>query len=190
MKRLTPDKRNKLVLTIVGALAAIGMIYFFLISPQTVSNKNLEAKISRQKDHLAQILNTIKGAGLSSGSTNGATSNLAEAEADVARGDLFAWTYDTMRKFKDKYKVDVPTIGQPARIENDLFANFPYKQIKFSINGTGYYHDIGMFIAGLENHFPHMRVINLSIEPAGGLDTTSQKLSFRMDVVALVKPNK
>lgn len=189
MKRLSPDKRNKLILTIFGTLAAIGLIYYFLIAPQVASNAKIKSKILAQKNQLQQIQNTVKSAGISTNSASSAAASLTQAEADVARGDLFAWTYDTIRKFKASYKVDVPTIGQPVSTENDLFTGFPYKQIKFTLNGTGYYHDIGKFIAGLENTFPHMRVINLAIEPAGGPDSTSEKLSFRMDVVALVKPN-
>lgn len=189
MKRLSPDKRNKLLLTIMGTVAAIGAIYYLLIAPQVTNNGKIKSKILAQKNQLLQIQNTIKSAGSSTNFASEAAANLAQAEADVARGDLFAWTYDTIRKFKAGYKVDVPTIGQPVPVENDLFADFPFKQIKFSLNGTGYYHDIGKFIAGLENTFPHMRVINLAIEPAGGPDSTTEKLSFRMDVVVLVKPN-
>lgn len=189
MKRLTPDKRNKLILTIIGTVAAIALIYYFLIAPQSDGNKKLEGKIAAQKSQLAQIQQTIKTAGASAGAAGELAASLTNAETDVASGDLFAWTYDKMRKFKADYKVEVPTIGQPAPMEHDLFVDFPYKQIKFSMNGTGYFHDIGMFIAGLENKFPHMRVINLTIEPAGGPDAATEKLSFRMDVVALVKPN-
>jgi hypothetical protein len=35
-----------------------------------------------------------------------------------------------------------------------------------------------------------MRVVNLMIEPAGALPgTAAERLSFRMDIVALVRPN-
>jgi hypothetical protein len=67
----------------------------------------------------------------------------------------------------------------------DLIPNFPYKQVKFSLTGTAYYHDLGKFIADLENNFPHIRVVNLAI----GSNGDSELLSFRVDIVALVKSN-
>ncbi len=60
---------------------------------------------------------------------------LNQAEEDVATGDLFAWTYDTIRQFKAGYHVDIPTIGQPVQSDVDLIPNFPYKQINFSLDG-------------------------------------------------------
>jgi hypothetical protein len=71
----------------------------------------------------------------------------------------------------------------------DLLPSFPYKQIRFAINGTAYYHDLGKFISDFENHFPHARVVNLVIEPMSNADNTNEKLSFRMEIIALVKPN-
>jgi Tfp pilus assembly protein PilO len=88
-----------------------------------------------------------------------------------------------VRHYKANYKVDVPEIGQPNVSEMDLLPNFPYKQLQFTLRGTGYYHDIGKFIADFENKYPHMRVVNLELELVG---TDTEKLSFKMDIVALV----
>ena len=70
-----------------------------------------------------------------------------------------------------------------------MLPQFPYKQIRVNINGTAYYHDLGKFIADFENTFPHIRIVNLTIEPVNTADPGNEKLSFRMDIVALVKPN-
>jgi hypothetical protein len=107
----------------------------------------------------------------------------------MASGDLYSWTYDTIRRFKQPYKVEIPEIGHPTIGEMDLLPSFPYKQIRLALNGTGYYHDVGKFISDFENNFPHSRVVNLIVEPAFGSDPSNEKLSFRMDVIALVKPN-
>jgi hypothetical protein len=58
-----------------------------------------------------------------------------------------------------------------------------------TIGGTSYYHDLGKFIADFENQFPLFRVLNLEMEPAPSVaGAEKEKLSFKMDVVALVKP--
>ena len=101
-------------------------------------------------------------------------------------GDLYSWTYNTIRLFKTPYQVDIPEIGHPDVGPVDLFPSFPFKQVKFTITGTAYYHDLGKFIADFENTYPHIRVVNLQIQPADAADG-AEKLSFRMDIIALVK---
>ncbi len=41
-------KRNQLILVIVGTLALIGMVYFFLIGPQNEENHKLTAETSTE----------------------------------------------------------------------------------------------------------------------------------------------
>lgn len=190
MKRLSTEKRNRLILVILGTLGLISAVYFLLVRPQSDENQKINAKIISEQDGFEKIKSTIKTAGSAAGSVADNSALLARAEEDVASGDLFAWTYDTIRRFKAGYRLDIPNIGQPILSEVDIIPNFPYKQIKFSLIGTGFYHDIGKFVSDLENKFPHMRVINLVIDPTGGGgDSSTEKLSFRMDIVALVKPN-
>ena len=186
MKRLSPDSRNKLIMVIVGTLALIGVVYFFLIGPQNDENCKLATKTRSEQDHLEQIKTLIKQTDATSEKTADMARVLSRAEEDCAFGDLYAWTVDTIRKFKANRHLDITTIGQPAESDVDFLPNLPYKQIKFQIAGTGYFHDIGRFVADLENKYPHMRVLNLNLDAGDG---TSEKLSFRMDIVALVKPN-
>ena len=189
MKRLSTEKRNRLIMVLLGTAGLISAVYFLLIQPQNDENQKLNAKIVSEQDRLEKMKGTIKTATSAAGSAADNSVLLARAEEDIASGDLFAWTYDTVRRFKAGYRLDIPNIGQPILSEVDIIPNFPYKQIKFSLIGTGYYHDIGKFISDFENKFPHMRVTNLTIDPAGGTDSSTEKLAFRMDIVALVKSN-
>lgn len=189
MKRLSTDKRNKLILVILGTVGLISVVYFLLIGPQKAENQKLKSKTTSEQDRFEKMKSTIKMANSTSTSAIDNVALLAKAEEDVASGDLFAWTYDTMRRFKAGYRLDIPNIGQPVQSDVDLIPNFPYKQIRFSLVGTGFYHDIGKFASDFENKFPHMRIINLTIDQAGGADSAAEKLSFRMDIIALVKPS-
>jgi Tfp pilus assembly protein PilO len=187
--KLSTQKRNQLLLVIIGTLALISMTYFFLISPQNTENQKIADKIIAEQARLQQIKATIKTADATAQTAVESSLLLSQAEEDVATGDLYAWTYDTMRRFKTGYRVDIPSIGQPVQSEVDIIANFPYKQMKFSIIGTGYFHDLGKFVSDLENKFPHLRVVNLNLDTTGGTETANEKLSFRMELVALIKPN-
>jgi Tfp pilus assembly protein PilO len=185
MKKLTPEKRNHLILTIIVTLAMISMVYFFLIGPQNRENQKLVLDTASLQTKLDQIKQTIKSAGASEQAAVEVTTLLNQAETDVASGDYFAWVFDTIRKFKTGHQLEIPNIGQPEQAEVNLLAGFPYKQIAVTLQGSGYYHDIGKFISDLENKFPHIRVVNLTLEPAGSQN--SEKLTFRMEVIALTK---
>lgn len=188
MKRLSTEKRNQLILVIMGTIGLISAVYFLLIGPQKDQNNSLKAKTVSEQDRLVKMKGTMKIGNNTSTSTVDNTAVLARAEEDIASGDLFAWTYDMMRRFKAGYRIDIPSIGQPTQSDVDLIPDFPYKQIKFSLIGTGYFHDIGKFASDFENKFPHMRIVNLSLEPGVGADLP-EKIAFRMEIIALVKPN-
>ncbi len=185
MKRISPIKRNHLILVIMITLAVIGMVYYFLIAPQKQENDKLATDIVNNAAKLEQIKKTVQQAKANAKAAQDISDQLNLAETDIASGDMFAWTYDTIRRFKAGYKIEIPNIGQPALGEVDLIAGFPYKQIKFTLSGTGYYHDLGKFVSDLENKFPHIRVLNLSVEPVG--EQSPEKISFRMEIAALVK---
>jgi Tfp pilus assembly protein PilO len=187
--KLPPEKRNHLIFVIVSTLAFIGLIYYFLISPEQVERAQLQESIKDAKSRLLTIKKALSLAETNTVIEAQTIELLNQAEADLASGDLLSWTYDTIRRFKTGYHVEIPDIGQPVLGDVDVLANFPYKQIRISVMGSGYYHDIGKFICDLENKFPHFRVVNLTLDPANSTDPSSEKLSFHFEIIALVKSN-
>jgi Tfp pilus assembly protein PilO len=190
MKRLPPAKRNQLIVVLLATAGLISLVYFLLIHPQNGKNIDLGIKISQETARLQQYKTSIKQMDATTSALKDLTDQLNHAEKDIASGDLYQWTYDTIRGFKTAYRVEIPNPGQqPALSECDLVGNFPYKQMRFTLNGTGFYHDLGKFISDFENKFPHCRVVNLSADSAGNSATSSERLNFRMDIIALVKPS-
>ena len=189
MKRLPPAKRNQLIGVIAATLALICLVYFLLISPQNTKNRDQAVKIGQEAQRLDQYEKAIKKMADTKAALDTLNGQLTQAESDVASGDLYAWTVDTIRRFKTNYHVEIPTIGQPSQGDCDLIGDFPYKQIRFSLQGTAYYHDLGKFVSDFENKFTHCRVVNLSLDPVSENPAAGEKLNFRMDIVALVKPN-
>ena len=190
MKRLPPAKRNMLIVVAVATVALIALIYFSLIQPQNRKNNSLAADTKTAKAKWEQYKTIIKQANATASQLDEISSQLNRAENDIATGDFYSWTYDTIRRFKANYRLEIPTIGTPAISDVDLLPNLPYKQVKITLNGTGYFHDIGKFFADFENTFPHMRLVNLQLEQtAGPAGAASERLSFRTDVVVLVKSN-
>lgn len=189
MKRLSPDKRNQLIAIGLATLAVLGGVYSLLISPQNAQIRKLASETALKRTELQKIKDGLKQSDAIASALVEITKQLNQAEEDVAKGDVYAWTYDTLRRFKATYHVDIPNIGQPSFSDVDLIPNFPYKQVKLSLTGTAYYQDLGKFIADFENTFPHMRLVNVAIESLITPGGAAERLSFRMDVVTLVKPN-
>jgi len=188
MKRLPPDKRNKLIMVIAATLGALALVYLLLIAPQNEQNRALATTINGEMLKEQQLKKLIKEADATAAAAADITLLLNKAEEDTASGDAVAWAYDTMRQFRVNRHIDIVSMGQPVLSDEDLIPDFPYKQIKFLVVGTGYYHDLGKFIADLENKYPHMRVLNITIDVFAGAEATSEKLSFRFQIAALVKP--
>jgi hypothetical protein len=186
MKKLSKEKRNQLIIVGLVTVAVLALIGFGLIRSQYSSIAQIRKDKAAADARLQNIKNTIKSADTMASELAEVTNALLHAEEDMASGDVYSWTYDTIRRFKQTYKVEIPDIGHPTIGNVELLPSFPYKQIQFSINGTAYYHDLGKFIADFENNFPHSRMVHLVISPGGD---NPEKLSFRMEIITLMKPN-
>ena len=186
MKRLSKEKRNQLIIVGFITLAILGLIYFGLIQPQYASLSKIAADENAADSKLHGIRLTITNANVTANALTETSNTLNQIEAEMASGDLYSWTYDTLRRFKQAYKVEIPETGHPEVGEVNLLPAFPYKQIRFSVNGTAFYHDLGRFISEFENNFPHAQMVHLTVESSG---STDEKLTFRMEIIALVKSN-
>jgi hypothetical protein len=190
MKRLSKEKRNQLVL--VGIITAIVMagLWFGLISIQ----QSKVAAINRNRDaaqqKLALVRKSIQESEKLQAQVETAAAQLGKLEEGMASGDLYSWAINTLRQFKTPYKVEIPQFSKiEGPRDTTLLADYPYKQATLTIGGTAYFYDFGRFLADFENAFPYIRVQNLQLEPISAMSTTeAEKLTFRMDIIALVKP--
>jgi len=168
MKWLPKEKRNAFVLVVVITVATLTLICFGLLRSQSSILARVGASRKAAAAELQGIEKTIKNADATTNELAVVTIALTRAEQDMATGDHYSWAYNTLRLFKQQYKVEIPEIGHPTEGEVDLIPSFPYQQMRFIISGKGYYHDLGKFVADFENTFPHIRVTNLTVEPGEG----------------------
>jgi hypothetical protein len=188
MNRLPKEKRDQLVLVGMGTLFLLILICYGLIRPQYDNISGINNQIDKKRTDLQKMEETIKKADTVSTQLADLTYTLSQAEGDLVSGDPAQWIYNTIRNFKEHYKVEISVNSQLSMGEVDLLPHFPYKQLKVTVGGTAYYHDLGKFIADFENAFPHARFANLTLEPVGGTGDNSEKLTFRMDIIALANP--
>jgi Tfp pilus assembly protein PilO len=189
--KLPKEKRNHLVLVALAALIAVLGLYFGLIQGQNESLARLAQKKLEVQASQRRVLDAVRRASEIDAELASARKTLSDAEADVASGDLYSWVINTLRQFKSNYKVNISQLSPISGTSDvSLLSNCPYKQATVSLSGTAHFHDFGRFVADLENQFPHMRVLNLSLElnqsPAADDQET---VSFKLDLATLVKTN-
>ncbi|HOC57864.1 MAG TPA: hypothetical protein PKI20_19755 [Verrucomicrobiota bacterium] len=192
LRKLPKEKRNQLVLVGLVTLMAITGLYFALIRHQNDKLARLKQQKTAAAQKLQLVRETIQRAKPIQADLDEVKKALTAAESDVASGDLYAWVINSLNKFKASYPaVNIPQFSQLGQASDvNLFPNFPYKQASLTIAGTAHFHDLGRFIADFENQNPHVRLLNLTLDFKGASPLAGEEeLSFKMDIVTLVKVN-
>jgi hypothetical protein len=193
MRKLSKEKKNQLVVTIILIVAGIGGLYFGLISFQLRYLKDLADNKVKTADKLSRVEQSIKNADLIDKDLNATSKKLADLEDDMANpSDVNSWLFNNIRQFKLAFKsVEVPQMSTPEVKDMNMIPKFPYKQVSLTIGGTAFFHDLGKFIADYENQYPHSRVVNLDIEPNPSvMGGDKERLTFKMDIITLVRPGQ
>jgi len=189
MNRITTEKRNQLIITSLITLLVLAGLYFGLIQFQRQKLGELTQKRDAAYKKLSQIDDTKKSGNKIELELADLSKILDAQESEMASDDLYAWMVNFIRKFKSSYRVDIRQFNSKGTSDMTLLPKFPYKQITVTVMGSAYYHELGRFISDFENRYPASRIMNmeLSPDPSQGPDE-KEKLTFKMDVVCLVKP--
>ena len=187
MKRLSKQKRDQLILVCVMTLAVLAAIWFLLIRSQQESLQSLRAAKAKKETDSGSMRDKVKSANAVKAQLEQVEAKLAEKEQDMVSGDFYASLVNTVTKFKTRYNLEIPQFSPAASVTDcDLLPKFPYKQVRIVISGTGYYEEIGKFIADFENEYATSRLVNLELIPAAGPIDAKEKLTFRLEIVSLV----
>jgi hypothetical protein len=189
--KLSKEKRQQLILTALGTVAAVAGIGLGLIRFQKATLVSLGERKHAAAQKLELVNQTIEKARKLDSQLCDSAKHLEKLEEGMANGDLYAWVINTIRQFKLGYKVEIPQFSQIDGPKDVLLMpRFPYQQATLTVAGTAYFHDLGKFISDFENQFPYMRISNLTLEPGTSLASNGdkEKLSFRMEIITLVKP--
>lgn len=190
MKKLSKEKQQQLILVVLVTVGVLAGLWLLLIKAQQENLRRLAEKKATTQQKLQQIRHAIATADQVEQQLCEAQKVLAKDEEGMASGDLYSWSITTLRTFKVGYKIEIPQYSQiDGPKDVTLLPSFPYKQASLMVAGTASFHEFGRFVADFENQFPFIRVLNVSLEPASAMaQTDREKLSFRMEIAALVKP--
>lgn len=189
MNKLSPQKRNQLILVGVLSLLLVAALWYTLIRYQQNGLHRLASQREADEIRLAHIQETIKHSKQIRSDLEAVRRRLADQERFMAGGDPYSWMINFIRRFKEPYPVAIPQFSSDGEQPENLLPKFPYKQFSVTIGGTAYYSDLGRFVADFENRFPTCRLLNLDLAPAStSRASDNEKLAFRMNVVSLVRP--
>ena len=189
MNTLPKEKRAQLALACIITLLVMGGLYFGLIRRQQETLRGFAKKLEEAHQNLDRIQETRKRSANVEAELAIVTAALARLEENMASGDRYLWMLNTVRQFKKSYEaVDILQYSTIVEGTTTLLPRFPYRQAKMSVSGTAFYHDLGRFIADLENQFLQVRIQNLELSPAAD-KSSDERLLFKMEIVTLVKPD-
>jgi Tfp pilus assembly protein PilO len=191
MSKLPKDKRDKIILTGVVAVAISAAIWLLVIKSQLQTLKNVHAEASKSRDQFNRGQNTLTTQARINQDFEEASRKLKQRESAMAApNDMYSWFIQTLNTFRQNYKVEIPQFGREMPTEVGVFPKFPYHAALFNVRGTAHYHDFGKFVADFENTFPYIRVQNIELDSAGeaGGSDSREKLNFKMELLTLVRP--
>lgn len=194
MNNLPKAKRDQLILVAVATLAVMGALYFFVADAQrsdlkrdqlkteTVRGKLLQAdKLSRIEPDIQARLQKV-------------SADLSAREVALAPDrDTYAWLLQNLAQFLSTHRgagVTPAGISQPEIGESKLIPKFAYKTATFHVKASGYFHDVGRFIADMETEFPYVCIQNIEMTRASTTQSSEmEKLAVSFDLVMLMKPS-
>ena len=187
--KLSEEKRNQFIMVALLTGGVLAGLYFGLIRSQQQGLTELNDSRATARDKLDLVRQAIHNQQLIETELDQQNKLLATQEKDMAAGDLYLWMINFITRFNTGYGLNIPQFDKGGdSTEVKLLPKFPYKQVTVPISGTGYYHDIGRFVADFENRFPGSRVLNLDLQPGPvQVREEREKLSFKMEIVTLVK---
>lgn len=195
MKGLSKEKRDQLILTGLITVAILVGLWYGLILMQQQKIKSIAQRIVEQKNKVDGADKLIRLAPELQARLETAQEKLKGIEQGMASGDMYSWIFLTVNKFRASHKeVEIPQFSREVATDVGVIPHFPYKAVLFNLRGTAHYHELGKFLADFENSFPYFRVQNLELDPASAGtgnsgSETPEKLSFKMEIIALVNPN-
>lgn len=189
MNKISKIKKQQIVLVFIAACILIAGLWTLVIKLQYEKLAGVEKRTLEMKEKVEKAESLLKKSAEVEADLEADTKELHAIENDMASGDIYLWLINTINRFNVAHKITMVDFPRETLGEVGLLAKFPYKAAIFPIKGNGHYHDLGKFLAEFENSFPYVRIQNLELAPLEkGTGDDAEKLSFKFEIVALVKP--
>lgn len=201
MTKLSKEKRDKLILAIIGVVGALGVLYTFVLGSQQDQLAAYRLQILSIKDKVSKAERLAKSEAIVEKNLEESKQALALRTRDMSQqAQAHYWflkLLDEQRRKQGLSSSFIADITQPEFQEVGLLPQFPFRAASFGVRVNGHFTDVGKFIADLENNFPYFRVQLVRMSPAGtftgatsgpGGEDNREKLLTELRVITLLKP--
>ena len=196
MKNLPKEKRDRLILLVLGALVILVGLYYGLITMQQKTLQDSAKRKLEQENKLGSGERMVGNSASIQKALDEATAQLKAVEATMPSGDMYSWVILTINTFVNSFnethqaRIDIPQFSREVPCEIGMYGKFPYRAASFVLRGTAFYHEFGRFVSDFENTFPYMRIQNIELEPSPVTTSTNpddaERLQFKIEVVTPV----
>jgi len=189
VNKLTKKQRDQLIGIGAGTLVLMAALWWLGVTAKQEELSKTEQKTAQMMDTLKKAESTIRQTNEISEKLAASTELLDKSESMLVddRDDL-AWIIHTINDFiKSRKGVNFVAYSKAVKSESGIFPEFPYTWATFTLGFSGYYNDLGKFVADLENTFPYYRVQNLDLKPDNTAGAEPERLSLTFELVAPIK---
>jgi len=198
MTKLSKEKRNQIIAVLLGAIAVAAGLWYGVITTRNQGLVDARKRRETAQNRLESARNYLRKADQVEADMEQAVQKLKVIESDMAPGvDLYSWSYALLEKARAGQEIEVVEVTRPQKGDVAVLPQFPYDAAIFTIRGIGHYHDFGKFLADFENKYPYFHVQNPALGTAAeaGPEVSAvrigkEKVLFKVDIVALIKPNQ
>ena len=192
MNKLAAQKRNRLALVALGTTVVISCYWIFIIHKQQEWVIEARAEVEEEKQKFAIGKRNAAKLPQYRKDLQYQRDRLDEVEETMPSGDVYRWLIRNFIELQAENSLDIIDVDPPTITDVSILPKVPYQQAEFMVTGKGYFHDVGKFMAAMENTMIHMRILRLELEPAHAGDSSpddAEKILFKMQVSVLIKPD-
>ena len=172
MNKLSKEKKERLILVVMGLCGTLGILYTFVIGSQKDELAALNSKLVAVQDKLSKAERMVRNAPTIQEDLTSARAELQQRQADMApQGQYYYWFLKLLDGFRQEQGLEpnfIMDVTQPEFTTVGLLPKFPYNAGYFGVRVSGQYQEIGKFFADLENRFPYMRIQSVRLQPMTG----------------------
>jgi hypothetical protein len=164
---MNPDKRNQLILVILGAVAMVALVY-------TLGVSTLKGRIRDAKSKMEVTQRTLDLEALKSRSAALAVPEAKQREAfrqslesKMPEGDVYSSLAARLEPISRALGIQDLALDRPGPATQCSPPGSAYPGLSSSLSGSGSFWQIGEFVAAFENELPFLRITHLTLDAGG-----------------------
>ncbi|MBM3880247.1 MAG: hypothetical protein FJ387_11095 [Verrucomicrobia bacterium] len=188
MNKLSKEKRDRLI--VVGFLTATLSfgIWYLLVSPLQGMQADNAKRLGELEEQIAAARwLATKAVSFEEDLQKAQTRLEAIEETMPGQGFVYERLFGIVQGAAQQAGLTQEKDSTVLETDTDLLPDFPYKSAEMAFELVGWYHQLGRFLAELENKNPFLRFQVLAIQNDGAT-AAAEKLRLKLKVIALVRP--